>query len=157
MNVDEIKNIMDVCYSSIKNKEIFDTDSTLFIKKHVKEEGQILVAQDADVIVAYLLVRFPELHKDNLGYDLNYGKKDLSQVAHIESVGVLPQYRGRGLQHKLIELAEKKFKASHSHFLATVSPYNKYSLQNFLDLGYKIKKRKLKYGGKERYIVEKSF
>ena len=38
---------------------------------------------------------------------------------------------------------------------ATVSPYNKYSLKSFLDLGYEIKKDKLKYGGLRRYVVAK--
>ena len=37
----------------------------------------------------------------------------------------------------------------------TVSPYNKYSLKRFLDLGYEIKKDKLKYGGLRRYVVAK--
>ena len=33
--------------------------------------------------------------------------------------------------------------------------HNKYSLKSFLDLGYEIKKDKLKYGGLRRYVVAK--
>ena len=38
---------------------------------------------------------------------------------------------------------------------ATVSPFNKYSLNSFISLDYKIVKEKLKYGGLKRYILRK--
>ena len=41
------------------------------------------------------------------------------------------------------------------HLKFPIISYNKYSLKSFLDLGYEIKKDKLKYGGLRRYVVAK--
>ena len=38
---------------------------------------------------------------------------------------------------------------------STASPYNKYSVNTFIKLGYEIKKDKLKYGGLRRYVLAK--
>ena len=38
---------------------------------------------------------------------------------------------------------------------STASPYNKYSVSTFENLGYKIKKDKIKYGGLRRYVLAK--
>ena len=69
---------------------------------------------------------------------------------------VSPEYRGNSLQKKICLELEKISKNNNDKLLcATVSPYNKYSLKSFLDLGYEIKKDKLKYGGLRRYVVAK--
>ena len=39
---------------------------------------------------------------------------------------------------------------------ATASPYNKFSVNTFINLGYEIKKDKLKYGGLRRYVLVKN-
>ena len=39
---------------------------------------------------------------------------------------------------------------------ATASPYNTFSVNNFLKLGYEVKKDKLKYGGLRRYVLMKN-
>ena len=38
---------------------------------------------------------------------------------------------------------------------ATASPYNEFSVNTFKNLGYEIKKDKLKYGGLRRYVLAK--
>ena len=38
---------------------------------------------------------------------------------------------------------------------ATASPYNKFSVNTFISLGYKVKEDKLKYGGLRRYVLAK--
>ena len=38
---------------------------------------------------------------------------------------------------------------------ATASPYNEFSVNTFMNLGYEIKKDKLKYGGLRRYVLVK--
>ena len=83
-------------------------------------------------------------------------KEELLSVGQIESTVVSPEYRGNSLQKKICLELERISKNNNDKLLcATVSPYNKYSLKSFLDLGYEIKKDKLKYGGLRRYVVAK--
>ena len=94
--------------------------------------------------------------ENNYGYDLEMAKEELLSVGQIESTVVSPEYRGNSLNKKICLELEKISKNNNDKLLcATVSPYNKYSLKSFLDLGYEIKKDKLKYGGLRRYVVAK--
>ena len=93
---------------------------------------------------------------NNYGYDLELNEEELLDVGQIESTVVAPEYRGNSLQKKICNELEKISIANNDKLLcATVSPYNKYSLNSFLELGYKIEKDKLKYGGLRRYVVVK--
>ena len=72
----------------------------------------------------------------------------------MESVGVHPDFRGNGLQYRLLSEAEK-YLDMYRYFMATVYPMNTYSLQNFQKLGYEIMLKKQKYTGIERYVLRK--
>ena len=66
---------------------------------------------------------------------------------------VKKEYRGYGLQQKMLNIIEKNVK--NTIINATVSPLNSYSLNNFLKCGYKILTEKKMYGGYNRMIVYK--
>lgn len=73
----------------------------------------------------------------------------------MDSAAVYPEYRGQGLQKRLLEEAEKEIRrAGKRILLCTVHPDNPYSLQNVLKQGYTIQKRAEKYGS-VRYILRK--
>ena len=67
---------------------------------------------------------------------------------------VRKHFRGFGLQRKLLHEIEKILDKN-SVINATVSPSNKYSLDNFLACGYKILSLKKMYGGYDRFLVYK--
>lgn len=141
-----ILNVMDRVSSEIHNVDLFFADDEEFIRRHISDEGFILVATQEDLIVGFLIVRFPRNAEDNLALDSD---RDIcpGTVFHIESVAILPEYRGNGLQKTLIMEGEKI--AVHKGFgvaMATVSPYNQYSLSNMADLGYSIIDTRPKYG-----------
>lgn len=70
---------------------------------------------------------------------------------------VHPEYRGNGLQKRLEEKMEELCKeAGKSILLGTVDPDNRYSYQNFLNMGYKEVRRLKKYGGLERALMRKN-
>ena len=72
-----------------------------------------------------------------------------------DAVYVKPEYRGYGLQSKLIKIAIKEAeKENVSYILATVSPNNQHSMQNFLSAGFNIVKQTYKYGGKLRNLIK---
>ena len=102
------------------------------------------------------MVRFPKESKDNLGDYLELSQPQLMEVAHMESIAVLPEFQGRHIQKSLIEWAESYLKNDYSYCMATVHPENVYSLNNFLSLGYKIVVTTKKYGGLPRHVLYKT-
>ena len=80
----------------------------------------------------------------------------LDKVVHMESVAVLPEYRGYHLQEKMLRYAEECIdKKQYSYLLATVSPDNPASYHSFEKCGYALVMTKEKYGGLLRRIYEK--
>ena len=158
LNQKDIQDIMklqdNVCHS-IVNKEIYVSSSQEEFEKVIQNIGYILgyktEAQRLVALGAYISYGY-EAH--NYGYDLEFTKEKLLTVGQIESIIVDPEYRGNGLQKKLCNALERIAREQgKSYIMATVSPMNPYSLNNFLALGYANKKEKLKYGGLRRYIV----
>lgn len=153
-DVPQIADIMKRVDESLKDKNIFVPDDEDFIRRHIDQNGFILIARDHDKIVGFLIARVPGDASYNLGNDIQLPREELKYVIHMESIAVLPEYRGYGIQKRLIE--EAGIKASdYSYLMATVYPENKYSLNNFLIAGYEIRMTKLKYGGLKRHILLK--
>lgn len=89
----------------------------------------------------------------------NMGSKagiDLDKSATFDTIFILPRYRGFGLQRLLIDMIDKKAKEYGAEKLVcTVSPKNNYCINNVEKKGYKIEKRCICYGDKDRYIFVK--
>ena len=106
---------------------------------------------------AVFLAVIPGMDKCNLGRDAGMEESELLSVAHMDSVAVLPAYRGLGLQKRLMEAAEADLKARGIRYLiCTVHPDNRFSLNNVLKQGYEILTVKEKYGGYTRAILRKT-
>ena len=94
--------------------------------------------------------------KSNYGYDIGLENEELLKVGQIESTVVKEEYRGNKLQKIICKELEKIAVKNGSKILcATASPYNKFSVNTFISLGYKVKEDKLKYGGLRRYVLAK--
>ena len=114
-----------------------------------------LVNDDNELMAMGVYVKFLDF-KENYGYDLNIDSDKLKYVGNIESTVVREEYRGNGIQKNICKQLEKYAKADGIKILgATVAPNNKFSLNNFIDLGYSIYTRKEKYGNFDRYIMKK--
>lgn len=88
---------------------------------------------------------------------MNLDPEALDRVAHMDSLAVRPRFRGRGLQYQLMASAEQYLMTtSYCHLMGTVHPDNRYSLGNFLKLGYRIVTTTKKYGGLPRHVLYKS-
>ncbi len=151
-----VNSIMEKMEEEIDDTNIFVADDSDFIKNHIEKEGFIVVAGHKKRIAAFLIVRFPKESEDNLGYDLDFSEDDLMRVNHMESVIVTGDHRGNALMRQLIEFAEPVAKImGYTIAMATVSPDNPYSLNNFLAMGYREVMKKTKYDGVERVILRK--
>jgi ribosomal protein S18 acetylase RimI-like enzyme len=141
-------------YDFLEDKSLYVCDDLEYVKAHIDKEGFIIVAEgNMGEMEAALIVRYPMDKEDNLGGDIGLAGEELKSVVHMESVFVLPEYRGRHLQVKLLEYAQalidtKQFK----FFLATVSPENTASCKSFEESGYELAATKEKYGGLLRRI-----
>ncbi len=73
----------------------------------------------------------------------------------MESVAILPEARGMGLQHRMMIEAERYIGEEYHYLIATVSPYNPPSYTSTEKAGYENVLTKEKYGGKLRRIYLK--
>ncbi len=150
----EIHNLMKKVYEKLEDKSLFFCDDLEYVKKHIESEGFAIKAVCDGKVVASLVGRFPQDAEDNLGNDV--GIEKIHKVAHLESIVVDEEYRGNGLQDKMIKRAEEIIvERGYTYLMATVSPDNKHSLANFERNGYKVMQVKEKYGGMMRAILLK--
>lgn len=156
----DIKNIMSIIKTAtelLPDPSWFVDDTEDFFLAHIKEKGFTLKAMSDGNIAAFLTIRYPGLDEDNLGYSLDFDKKEeLVRVAHIETCAVLPEYQGNRLESTLIKEALSILeKTSYTHILGTVHPDNLASVKSFLNNGFHIEKTVPKYGGLIRHILYK--
>lgn len=150
-----IRFIMDQAVSSDRNGWYVDDDAD-FIEAHIRREGYTLKCMVNGVMAGFLIIRHPEMAEDNLAVYLNLPMERRMKTAHMESVSVLPAFRGYGIQTRLLQTAARMEKQhGYLDLMATVHPDNRYSLENFLKEGYRIVAEDRKYGGYDRVILHK--
>ena len=169
----EIWSIMDTCFQALEHKEYFICDDLDYVKDILSGHGFGVVACDMDGnIVGNLLVKYPGLNEENLGYDV-FGKSfkaneiaapcnialtlgNLNCVLHMDSASVLPEHRGHSLERKMITFAETLVDTSkYCYSFATVAPENTASLKSLKKNGYQLMVTKEKYAGYVRCVMMK--
>lgn len=155
--IDDIYSIMTTVAAQMDHPEYYVIDDRDYVARHISQEGFTLLWQEVDAIAGFLIIHLPTPSApSNLGHDLSFSPIQLQGVAHMESAAVLPQFRGQGIQKKLLSAAENSLRAQGFRYsLCTVHPDNLPSLQSLLSLGYQVSATKLKYGGKLRHIMQK--
>lgn len=124
------------------------------------ELRELTAAGDVEFWLAYARDRLaavfstirPGLRDWNLGHEIGLGEKDLERVVHMDTAAVHPDFRGLGLQRRLMAHAEQTLRGR--ILLCTIHPENRFSLQNALRLGYRIEKHIGRYGS-VRYVLRK--
>ena len=152
-----IYGIMLEAEAALEDKTLYVCDDYEYVERHLEAEGFAVVAcNEEDTVVGVFLFRFPGNAEDNLGRDIGLLEEALDKVVHMESVAVLPEYRGYHLQEKMLRYAEEFIdKDKYSYLLATVSPSNPASYRSFENCGYSLVMTKEKYGGLLRRIYRK--
>lgn len=167
-DVEELACIMEAVTAGMNNPEWFMDDDLEYIAEHIghvplrkEDQGFIIKAvtnvDGQEKIAGFFMVAFPGNIEKNLGHHIGLEGAELLKVAHMDSVVILPQFRGYGLQSKLILAVENVIleETDYHILMATVHPDNKYSLNNMLKHGYEVAAEALKYGGFRRYIIKK--
>lgn len=141
---------------TVVRQDWFYMDPPDLIRK-MMEDGtmELWLAMDGDRLAASFDILYPGIESYNYGYDLGLTEDELRLVIHMDTSAVHPDYRGLGLQRRMIANAEMELSGQGRRILlSTVHPDNLYSLNNLLRQGYEIQKRMQKYGS-ERYILRK--
>ena len=156
-DIDEIIELQETIINGLEDKQLYaPTDKEEFIS-YMKSGGKIIgyIDEENELIAMAVYVK-KGYEKGNYGYDLGLDGEVLLKVAQVECTVVRSDYRGNGLQRILCKKIEDMAKAESVKLLtSTASPYNKYSVNTFRNLGYEIKKDKFKYGGLRRYVLAK--
>ena len=178
----EIWSIMDTCYQTLEHKEYFICDDLDYVKDILSGHGFGVVACDeSEKIVGNLLVKYPGISKENLGYDMfmkmdmrliddgnqpflqntnlpiTLSEENLIRVLHMDSASVLPEHRGHGLECRMIAFAETLVDTSkYCYSFATVAPKNLASLKSLERNGYQVMVTKEKYDGVMRCVMMKT-
>ena len=167
-DIEELTYIMETVTEGMEKKEWFISDDRDYIEKRIssipiaKEDlGFILKAvtqvEGKTRIAGFFMADFPGATERNLGTYLDMGKAVMSRVAHMDSVVILPEFRGHKLQYRFLEAAEEVLlkETEYRTLLTTVHPQNQYSLKNVLSMGYEVAAEVMKYGIYRRYILKK--
>lgn len=104
---------------------------------------------------AYLILRLCGQSDENYAAFLGVPQSQWQHWANADSAVVHPDWRGNGLQRRMLEAALPLLPESITHLGATVSPANPYSLSNALACGFTIRARREMYGGFDRYLLAK--
>ena len=108
---------------------------------------------DNDKLVALGLVVLNRTDERNLAKDAN---KNYCECITFDSIQVKEEYRGYGIHSFFLKETDKIAKICNAKYiLATVSPKNNFSKNNFLNDNYKVNKTMTKYNNLERDVMEK--
>lgn len=106
-DISGIMNVMNTAKVSAPPGWFVDDDEA-YVASHLENKGFIVVAQErSGAIAGFMIIHFPGIDAKNLGRHLKLSEEQLLQVVHMDSVAVLPQYRGNHLQKELIAAAEE--------------------------------------------------
>ena len=146
-------------WEGLENREVFaveDLDLD-WVRDKLGPGGFGVVACGPDGRLAgMLLMAYPGLSPENLGWDVGLPEAELNRVCLMETAAVLPAHRGHGLERRMLAFAEEQMAGSPFRYLmATISPDNPPSLRSAEKCGYRILTTKEKYGGHLRHILGK--
>lgn len=147
-DVESVIDLMAFVRRAMDHKEWLYLDSPEDVRE-MMESGKmsLWVAMDGDQIAGSFDLLYPDLESYNYGYTLGFSEEQLQKVINMDTAVVHPDYRGQGLQKRLMQCAEKSLSGEGKRFLiCTVHPDNHYSLNNVLSQGYSIQKTTEMYG-----------
>lgn len=156
-DIDQIMLLQDEIINSLEDKQLYVPSDREEVKNHFETDGVLLGYVTQENVLAALAIYVKRGYSpSNYGHDVGVEGEELLKVGQIDTVLVKSDYRGNNLQYIMCDLLEEVARENNTPILcATASPYNTFSVNNFLKLGYEVKKDKLKYGGLRRYVLMK--
>ena len=158
-DIEEFITLMTEIRNAMEQKDWFYLDPPAVFRRWMAEGiMEMWVAVDGSRMAAAFSMRYPGLEEYNYGYDLGYDMDQLMKVVNMEYAAVHSDYRGQGLQRRLLLTAEQELQGKGERYLlCTIHPENRFSLNNALQQGYEIQKTQEKYGSVRHLLCKKIF
>lgn len=156
-DIDQVMALQEEIVNNLEDKQLYVSSDREEIEGHFKTGGVLLgyVSEDNELAALAIYVQRGD-SPSNYGHDIGLEGEALLKVGQVDTVLVQEGYRGNNLQYIMCSHLEDVAREKNTPILcATASPYNTFSVNNFLKLGYEVKKDKLKYGGLRRYVLMK--
>ncbi len=156
-DVDELCRLQDAVLATLaKPFPIYERDAGFFAKC-VTTRGCVVGALDRDRIVGYATLFLPTPYDTNYGSDLGLPSTQMSSVAHLAGSVTHPQYRGNGLQSRLVAMRDNfAAQTGYHHLCGEVVPNNAISMENHFHNGYVLKGFRFDKFGLPNYILHKN-
>lgn len=144
-------------YNLLDDKSMFVCENIEYVRRNITEHGFAVIAEtDSGRMAGAFVFEYPGQEFSNLGRDIGLLESELDKVVHMDTVVVLPEYRGHGLHERMLVFAENMInKDKYRYYMATAAPYNSASVNTFIKCGYQIVKVTEKYKGLTRAILLK--
>ena len=155
-DAETIRYIMDQIMLCIQDQTWFVDDSVDYIRRQIEaDEGYILKYMVGHQMAGYLTIHFPGDEEDHLASFTDLERSEWKRAAYIDSVCVLPEYRGRGIFASLLSRAirEEINNGMHVHLFSTIHPDNNYSRRILEQAGFSPVASVLRYGGLPRLVM----
>ncbi|MCR5490111.1 MAG: GNAT family N-acetyltransferase [Saccharofermentans sp.] len=153
-NLDAVMELQDVTIAGLKDKTILRKNSPEILAQALSERNIALGVFVENDLIAIGIAVDPVPPETDLRTNLK--KFTVDKAMDLKLIIVKEEYRGNGLQRKLIRLLEDEaLKRGFTHFCTSVSPDNPHSFNNFLAMEYEFDHQEELYGGLLRNIYVK--
>jgi len=145
--LDDIIRIQSETLSELPSSDILRENTPEMLEECLNPPHFTIGAWYEGKLAAINILFYPHDDKENLSLSLE--GLDISGLvtANNKLCIVRKEYRGNGLQYNLGLIIERHAISKGTNLIcATVSPYNQYSINNILRLGYVYNKTLIKYG-----------
>lgn len=150
--IDKVINLQKNVYSAMPVKSQFVITADDEIYETISRDLCIGVFKDGTLAAVTTMIKNRPCDR-NVGGMLGY---DPLKCVTYDTTFIHPDFRGRGIQRKLIPVKDTFAIDCGAEFaFATVSPENSFSLNNVLSSGFEIVDNRVMYGGFQRYILRK--
>ncbi|MGN0707169.1 MAG: GNAT family N-acetyltransferase [Faecalibacterium sp.] len=141
-------------HAGMPHPEQFVPDTLDNLSRYLRQD-LCVGAWQGERLGAYLILRLCGGSPENYAAFLGVPKEEWPQWANADSAVVHPDWRGNGLQRVLLQAALPMLPPGIKALGATISPENRYSLNNALAMGFRVECRREMYGGFDRYLLRK--
>lgn len=152
--IDTILAIQEEAFSLLEDEQWLRRNSREMLESCLLPPHSTIGVFDGETLAAFGTLYIAGDSQENLGRKMGLEREeDMLSTANFKLVIVRPAYRGNGLQRALTTELERIAKErGFRRICSSVSPYNRFSADNFVAMGYKLGGHAVLYGGLERNI-----
>lgn len=153
-DITDILNLQEYVIEHLKDKSVLRKNTKEMFIHCTKEPNLTVGVYHNNILIALAIFVDERGTKEDLSINIKKNPDDV--CANFKLVIVKDDFRGMHLQINLMWILERyAFEKGYTKLCTTVSPDNKYSLNNIKNLKYEFDSEVIKYGGLNRYLYVK--